>query len=383
MLLFSVFFFKYTKGQDSLCPPHITPVFFTPFPVNNVNENKQFREQDTLCVGDTIKYWVVDSLCPVYVGRISWLMEGNDGPDTMRRVASVTVTYSDTGTFIKAIYHDADKLGDSSAAIIFNGVTVLPCPPIAGFEADKRQVCAGRYMQFNDKSRRRPNEWHWYFEGGVPAYFSGQQPPPVYYATPGKYKVQLAVKSRFGADSIAYADYVEVLPAPQYIFVDTAFTVIYPNEATLTACVQTDTYRWFSGSFSCDTCAITSVKTSQAVQTFTCIAASASGCADTCLYTVLTNGIQGNMFIPNLFSPNQDGSNDIFKPEGVNIRLVSFKIFNRWGEKVFETDNLNIGWDGIFKGEPQPAGVYAYQITYFLGKEANAKLQKGTFTLVR
>jgi len=69
-----------------------------------------------------------------------------------------------------------------------------------------------------------------------------------------------------------------------------------------------------------------------------------------------------DVFIPNVFTPNNDGANDVFKIYGDlgTIRYLDFKIFNRWGEKVYETSDNDFTWDGNYKGEIVPQGVYIY-----------------------
>jgi gliding motility-associated-like protein len=93
-------------------------------------------------------------------------------------------------------------------------------------------------------------------------------------------------------------------------------------------------------------------------------------------------GPHGEVLIPNLFSPNSDGINDVFAIYGNNIREVSLKIFNRWGEKVFDADNIYGGWDGTYKAVEQPSGVYTYtaDIVFLNNKKM---FKSGTVTLVR
>lgn len=93
-------------------------------------------------------------------------------------------------------------------------------------------------------------------------------------------------------------------------------------------------------------------------------------------------GPHGKVLVPNMFSPNGDGINDVFYVYGNNVREVKLTIFNRWGEKVFDSNSVNSGWDGTYKNEPQSPGVYTYVVEFtFLD---NQKLQKqGTVTLVR
>lgn len=74
-------------------------------------------------------------------------------------------------------------------------------------------------------------------------------------------------------------------------------------------------------------------------------------------------------YLPNAFSPNNDGLNDVFEPIS-NFELMDIKIYNRWGELLFESTGNSIKWDGIFKGQYCPAGVYVADISY---TDCNAK----------
>ena len=87
--------------------------------------------------------------------------------------------------------------------------------------------------------------------------------------------------------------------------------------------------------------------------------------------------------IPNAFTPNGDAKNDIFKPTIFQaLRSFSFAIFNRYGQKLFETRNYGTGWDGSFKGKDQPAGTYVYRIVFtnIFGYESE---NNGTVLLLR
>lgn len=88
------------------------------------------------------------------------------------------------------------------------------------------------------------------------------------------------------------------------------------------------------------------------------------------------------VFVPNLFTPNGDGQNDILYVRSVILENFYFAVYSRWGEKVFETTSLQEGWDGTFKGKQCQQGVYDYYLkgTCFDGQEL---LMKGNVTLVR
>jgi gliding motility-associated-like protein len=87
--------------------------------------------------------------------------------------------------------------------------------------------------------------------------------------------------------------------------------------------------------------------------------------------------------VPNAFTPGIDRLNPMIKTAyRGRVQLKSFTIFNRWGNKVFETKNLYEGWDGKFNGELQPLGVYIYYIDAILDKDTKVQKQ-GNITLIR
>ena len=94
---------------------------------------------------------------------------------------------------------------------------------------------------------------------------------------------------------------------------------------------------------------------------------------------------QSGIMIPNAFTPNGDGRNDIFKlVNTTNERLVDFRVFNRWGTILYRSGNEDVtqGWDGNYKGQPQPTGVYGYLIRIAY-PDGNIETYKGTVTLIR
>ncbi len=90
-----------------------------------------------------------------------------------------------------------------------------------------------------------------------------------------------------------------------------------------------------------------------------------------------------HVYIPNIFSPNADGNNDIYIVQGKGISSITIRIFDRWGEKVFETFDRSEGWNGEFKGKPVEQGVYPYVISIVFENETEAKVYNGYLTIVR
>lgn len=88
------------------------------------------------------------------------------------------------------------------------------------------------------------------------------------------------------------------------------------------------------------------------------------------------------VYIPTAFTPNGDGINDLFRiPTGTALDLKEFSVFDRWGNRIFITQNISAGWDGKFKGKQEPTGIYVYTIE---GSSGGKQVQiKGTVTLLR
>lgn len=106
------------------------------------------------------------------------------------------------------------------------------------------------------------------------------------------------------------------------------------------------------------------------------------GCSDTVCVTITVDKECGETFVPSAFSPNNDGMNDILYVRGKCIKTMMFTIYNRWGEKVFESTDPHKGWDGTFRGKEVDTGVYVYTLKaeYYNGTIIN---QKGNITLLR
>ena len=95
-----------------------------------------------------------------------------------------------------------------------------------------------------------------------------------------------------------------------------------------------------------------------------------------------------NYFVPNTFSPNGDGVNDVFYPRGASIdRIQAMRVFNRWGQIVFEKKNFTVnsitdGWNGTYQGKPANMDTYVYIIEYLCDNGEIVTL-KGNVTLLR
>ena len=88
------------------------------------------------------------------------------------------------------------------------------------------------------------------------------------------------------------------------------------------------------------------------------------------------------IWVPNAFTPNNDGINNTFKIVYGSIKTFQINIYDRWGTFLFSTRDINENWDGTFKGQPCPDGVYIYTLKY-TGADNISKHLAGNITLLR
>lgn len=135
-------------------------------------------------------------------------------------------------------------------------------------------------------------------------------------------------------------------------------------------------YAWSSGE-------TTQTIAPQTSGSYSVTATDANSCTTSDAVVVVIDAcIEYNAYFPSAFSPNGDGANDVFHELSKNAIAFNLKVFNRWGEQVFESDNIHLGWDGTYKGELAEMGVYGYcaEVTF---DALNKKTFKGSVTLVR
>lgn len=153
-------------------------------------------------------------------------------------------------------------------------------------------------------------------------------------------------------------------------------TLCGSNTAQLSASGGT-TYTWSTG----ETSAVISVGPTSTT-TYFVVASTTPGCDGFDSVVVFVTGECPDIFVPTGFSPNGDNNNDMLFIFGEDIKQMDFKIFNRWGEVVFETKDKKTGWDGTFRGKDVQSGVYAYNLIVTNGAGKETKLS-GNLTVVR
>lgn len=106
------------------------------------------------------------------------------------------------------------------------------------------------------------------------------------------------------------------------------------------------------------------------------------GCLPAVSQPVSGQTVTDQVYIPNSFTPNGDGLNDVLRVYSNVIRSMKFVVFNQWGEKIFESGTQSLAWDGTHKGKAQPSGVYIYVCDIVL-RNGERIQRKGSINLVR
>ena len=211
--------------------------------------------------------------------------------------------------------------------------------------------------------------WSWNFPNGNTSIL--QIPLPQTYKTAGNFTVRAVATNSSGCtDTTTRNIIVNPLPTvnmPGQITVQNGFPVTIP--ATYTP--NTLSWLWSPAQgLSCTTCP-TPDAGPKSNTTYQVYFTDENDCSNTASIQVIVICKNANLFIPNTFSPNGDGSNEIFYPRGKGLERVRLlRIFNRWGEIVFEKKDFPVndaasGWNGTFKGKKVQADVYIYQAEVF------------------
>jgi gliding motility-associated-like protein len=144
---------------------------------------------------------------------------------------------------------------------------------------------------------------------------------------------------------------------------------------------------WPAETLSCPDC-FNPVASMSVMTTYNVEAVSDHGCKASDSVTILLYCDNSQVFVPNAFTPNGDGQNDVFYPRGIGVKTIkTFRIYNRWGELLFERTNINLNdagnaWDGTYKGDTPHPDVYVYIIeaVCYTGEDISIK---GDVTIIR
>ncbi len=306
----------------------------------------------------------------------AWTFGPNATPLTST-TQNQTVTYSAAQT--AGVSLTITQLGCVSNT--YTDSVIINPVPVSGFKPDTTKGCPGQVVCFtNNSTSVGVTTYQWNFGDGNT---STNLAPCHTYTAAGTYSVSLNVTANHCSNDSISLDLISIIPGPTAKFTPSATVIQQPlSEVDFTnQSLNALTYLWNFGTASTSTDINPVVNFMQyGLYNVVLNAYNALGCVDSTEIPISVLPPQ-NFFIPNVFTPNNDGNNDNFyieMQEGVTV--IEFTVFDRWGEKVHDGQ---YPWDGNYKGKPCPEGVYVYLFKLQLAANQVGIKRTGSITLMR
>lgn len=337
----------------------------------------------TICRGTSVTFTAttVNAGNPIYEWKFNGAhVGGNTQTLTTNAIANGDVVSCD-------IVVDPNTTCISTGRASSNNITMTvttQVPPTATVMVTGNDVCAGNSVNFTVAAQNA---------GATPAYRWMVNGVPVNNTTTSFNSATLSDGDKVycmitpgqgtcSSGPVSSDTIVAIIHPLPHISISPADTVIKPGAQVQlrTAASNVALFEWSPGNKLLDP-AVLSPRTIQLTEntTYVLSAESDRGCRASASAVIRVGRA---LAMPNAFTPNNDGFNDVFRiPPAVILDLKAFAIFDRWGNKVFTTNDISRGWDGTFKGQQLNAGVYVYMITG--NTEQGKVIVKGTVNLVR
>ena len=314
-------------------------------------------------------------------GSTDFTWDFGDGTTLISNADSIMHSYASPGTYFVKLYLNDTAYCNSPDSVVkqlrvaSNLVAQFQTPPLG---------CTPYNAVFNNTSLGGQH-FTWDFGDGT----TSTNPMPTHlYSTPGTYSIHLTATDSLTCNPIDDTTItITVIDGPVAAF---NYSPTEPKANTPFQFTNLSTnavrYKWNFGDG--DTLNTTDLLTPvshlfNTTGTFYVylVAYNSNGCTDTVIQSI--NAVVVPLAdVPNAFSPNGDGTNDVVSIKGYGIAKMSWNIYNRWGKLVFTSSDISNGWDGRYKGELQPQDVYAYILNLtFTDKTVFRK--KGDITLLR
>lgn len=305
------------------------------------------------------------------LGANLFLYDFGDGSETLKTNQSpetVEHTFTKGGTYVVKM----TASNGCSNVTVEKTITVYPQPEIS-FTADMRKGCTSLTVHFSNTTKNAAG-YVWDFGDGKTS--TEANPVHVYAANTRAYTVKLTAKSGLGCPNVLeMKDYIQVFPPPVAEFKTLPDSVIkIPQYKFSFADKSTSNpvrWEWEFGDRG-----FSSLKNPEHTYADTgrykvrLIVTSAEGCKDTVTHTVQVIGVPGQLYLPNAFIPTStDPRLQVFKANGSGLKEWRMRIYNKWGQQLWETTKLDEkgrpveGWDGTASGAPAQQGVYVWEIS--------------------
>jgi gliding motility-associated-like protein len=326
-------------GTSSGCSSTVTSTLtINPLPVIVTN----FAE---ICPGEAA---VLTSTVSISGGTYTWLPD-NQTTDGITESPSAATNYT--------VIYTVD--GCSASAIA--AVSMKPVPALA---VNSGSICSGQTIRLTASPSIGGGTYVWQPGGEITSSIS--ETPQ----TAGTYTVQYTLN---GCQAFAVSS-VGINPNPNAEVTSSAPSIAPLDEVSIVASGG-NSYAWNTGA----TGAVINVKPLETT-TYCATVTSVEGCkSEACVEIVVKE--ESTLYVPNVFTPNGDGINDEFYVPSYNLVSFDLKIFNRWGQLLFQTGDSLTGWDGSFKGQTT-SGVYVF-ILKAKGNDGTDYKKTGHITLIQ
>lgn len=308
----------------------------------------------------------------------------NLGDGQTASTTDVDYTYEMPGAY--TIRLEVNDQNDCSA-VAERQLDYFPLPENIDFEPSITDGCVPQVVQFSNLSNPINETYFvsWDFgDGNV----SNSLNPTHQYSESGIYSVTVDVSSPSGCETTAvFEDLIEISPAPTAAFSVTPEQPNFRNRTInlINESLNAAAFEWDFGSITSKEFSPTFTFPDTGFYQVNLVAIHESGCVDS-TSQIFDIAPISQLYFPNAFSPNFDGINEQFKPEGILIgaRNYNLTIWNRWGALVFSTNNPDIAWNGVDQRTNRVVseGMYVYLVEFTGARGAPFKYS-GNLTLVR
>lgn len=346
-----------------------------PLPAANVS-----LSDTVVCIGDAVQFNTTNT------GNYSWDFSETGVNTPLYNVPNPVRVFTNPGVY--TIGFTAYGSVNSCTKTVYRKVRVLERPN-PDFSASDTVFCVGEPIRFRNLSTMSNNgqtiTYNWTFgDGGT----SSVKNPTYVYNNPGTYTVYLETSTSYAGKTCRYKDSLRVtaIPKPKihditavpdsgqaFPFQTVNFTPVY------TSPVLPNSFLWTFGdnTGSANSENVSHIYTDAGLYPVQLVLTNGNGCRDTFVFQmrVIDND---SLMIPNIVTPNNDGKNDVFKVKHRQLKSYHIEIFNRWGNKVYESDDPNEVWDPVKEQD----GVY-YYIVVAEGRFGTNYNKKGNITVMR
>ncbi len=273
-------------------------------------------------------------------------------------------------------------------AVAASTVTVHILPEV-DFEADELTGCDPHSIQLTDLTVPAPAQWNWNFgDPNSSANTSPIQNPTHQFSGAGLYDISLNVVSADGCvEDSTKSDYIEVYPLPYASFeMDPEKTNVLDGTINFgdlsTGNIATWEWSFGTGDVSLDQNPVYNYTDTGTFLVWLQVTTD-MGCQDQVTRQVIIEP-DFMFYVPNSFTPNSDGKNDVFRGYGEGIKWETYEMFvyNRWGEEIYFTNNVDEPWRGWFKNMEAESGVYVWMIRLY-DLKGEQHTYRGHVTLLR